>query len=428
MSGDNAPRWRYRTRPDPKSFNRIPIYDDEEDDDSNDSDDSIKLLYNSVKEYKKPVISKKDRKDEVMMEEDTSYQNTIPSTVPLETTEETFYNNILGSLDVGLRFLIRHPCNVIRRQCQVHQFAKSLHLQPFTLLPVICRSISNDGFMSLWKGSIGSAYIYGISSLVEIVVSDVFNLPHKILSNDTTRRYWRHIGMKAISFAVIMPFHISAFIETVRSRAGLSPGDYRITEVLTNGIDRLKYDIIGPRDNSRRFSIFYLSIPGTLYYTAHYMITLKSYNVIHEMVTKYVMRKKASERTLFHKFLPKTIASLTSIIVADALLYPFETILHRLYIQGTRTLIDNMDTGASAISISAKYLGIKDCIQQMWEKEHKWVFLSGIGALMLQTGLQLSLLKCTRYVLEYGTKTPNSTPDHVHLIHRPDPLSGEARL
>uniref|UniRef100_A0A0N5BWH3 Solute carrier family 25 member 46 n=1 Tax=Strongyloides papillosus TaxID=174720 RepID=A0A0N5BWH3_STREA len=423
MSGDSVPSWRYRARSDPRTFNRIPIF---ENDDSNDSDDDIQLPYNTVGDYKKPVVFQKNRDKEVL--KDIPEDSVKPIVASPESSEETFYSNILGGLEAGLRFLIQHPCNVIRRQCQVHQFAKSLHLQPFTLIPVICRSVSNDGLMSLWKGSTGNIYVYGMSSLVEIIVSDVFNLPHKILSNDTSRRYWRHIGMKAISFALIMPFHISSFIETVRSRAGLSPGDYRFTEVLTNGIDRLKYDILGPKDNSRRFSIFYLSFPGTIYYTAHYMITLKSYNVIHEMVTNYIIRKKPSERTLFHRFLPKTIASLTSIIVADALLYPFETVLHRLYIQGTRTLIDNMDTGASAISISAKYLGVKDCIQQMWEKEHKWVFLSGIGALMLQSILQLSLLKCTRYALEYGTKTLHKTSNSDTIIHRPNALSGGPRL
>lgn len=142
MSGDNAPKWRYRTRPDTKAFERIPNYDYDDDDDSNDSDDSIKFHYNSIGHYKKPVILNKDKKNEPL--EDIPNENTLPTMAPLETSEETFYSNILGSLEGGLRFLICHPCNVIRRQCQVHQFAKSLHLQPFTLIPVICRSISND--------------------------------------------------------------------------------------------------------------------------------------------------------------------------------------------------------------------------------------------------------------------------------------------
>ena len=38
-------------------------------------------------------------------------------------------------------------------------------------------------------------------------------------------------------------------------------------------------------------------------------------------------------------------AALAGHFVADSLLYPLETVLHRLHLQGTRSIIDNLDSG-----------------------------------------------------------------------------------
>uniref|UniRef100_A0AC35TGS3 Solute carrier family 25 member 46 n=1 Tax=Rhabditophanes sp. KR3021 TaxID=114890 RepID=A0AC35TGS3_9BILA len=318
-----------------------------------------------------------------------------------ERNDVSIYSLTLGIAEATSKILITHPCSVIRRQCQLHQYAKSLHLQPFTLIPVVCRAVSNDGIFSLWKGWMGITALLGVSTVTEMIISDVFGLPRHIVPNGSRRKYFNHIYLKAATCFLMMPFHISAFIDTVKSQAGLTPNDYRITDVFTNAIERLKYDLFGPRDNSKRFSILFLSIPGALFYTTHYIVSQKIYEIIHETAKKYVMRKKVSDRTIFHQFMPQVVASMMSVLVADAILYPFETVLHRLYIQGTRTLIDNMDTGLTAISITAKYTGFFQCFEQILKKEGRWALYSGIGALMIQGGLQLSLLKCIRFGFEY---------------------------
>lgn len=63
------------------------------------------------------------------------------------------------------------------------------------------------------------------------------------------------------------------------------------------------------------------------------------------MVRKYVSRKPVIERTRFHSILPELLGTMLSTALSDLICYPVETVLHRLYIQGTRTLIDNLDTG-----------------------------------------------------------------------------------
>lgn len=42
------------------------------------------------------------------------------------------------------RMIIGHPCMVLRRQCQVHQMAKKIHLTPFTLVPSVINIITKD--------------------------------------------------------------------------------------------------------------------------------------------------------------------------------------------------------------------------------------------------------------------------------------------
>lgn len=50
-----------------------------------------------------------------------------------------------------------------------------------------------------------------------------------------------------------------------------------------------------------------------------------------------------------------------SIMTTEVLFYPFETILHRIQLQGTRTIIDNLDSGYSVVPILTNYEGAVDC-------------------------------------------------------------------
>lgn len=54
-------------------------------------------------------------------------------------------------------------------------------------------------------------------------------------------------------------------------------------------------------------------------------------------------------------------STLISVMTTEILFYPFETILHRIQLQGTRTIIDNLDTGYSVVPILTSYEGAADC-------------------------------------------------------------------
>ncbi|VDM79695.1 unnamed protein product [Strongylus vulgaris] len=98
---------------------------------------------------------------------------------------------------VTTKLVIAHPCMVLRRQCQVHQNARSLHLTPFTLVPVVCNMVANEGILTFWKGSIGSCVLWGLSNVTEIVFADLFGLPRHVVVNGSSEKYWKHILLKA---------------------------------------------------------------------------------------------------------------------------------------------------------------------------------------------------------------------------------------
>uniref|UniRef100_A0A0N5CUB3 Solute carrier family 25 member 46 n=1 Tax=Thelazia callipaeda TaxID=103827 RepID=A0A0N5CUB3_THECL len=314
----------------------------------------------------------------------------------------------LNVTDFLTKILVTHPCTVLRRQCQVHQFAMSLHLTPFTLIPIIYKVVSSEGLRTLWKGAIGSSVLWSLSSLAEIVIADIFGFPRTYVKRGSTEKFLRHVALKTIiSFSstaiALTPFIVSSFIETIKSESGMGD-EIRFMDVITNGINRLRFDFIGPKDNSKRFSLLYLSLPTACYVTSHYLITTGIHDSIYVLAKRYVNRKPLHEKSIFHHYFPEIFAILTSQMLADLALYPLETIIHRLYVQGTRTLIDNLDNGVTAISITAKYSGFFDCLNAVTSREGFWSLYAGIGALGLQYILHLCLLRFIRSAFEYSSR------------------------
>lgn len=79
-------------------------------------------------------------------------------------------------------------------------------------------------------------------------------------------------------------------------------------------------------------------------------------------------------------------------------LYPMETVINRLIVQGTRTIIDNTDSGIGVIPINTRYDGFFDCVQTISETEGTLGFYKGIGALAMEGILCFVLLKLAESV------------------------------
>lgn len=130
------------------------------------------------------------------------------------------------------------------------------------------------------------------------------------------------------------------------------------------------------------------------------------------------MDGKEQEESLYNKYFPEMMANFAGNLLADILLFPLETVLHRLYAQGTRTIIDNLDTGVDVIPISTNYEGFFDCFRSIVMEEGVSGLYRGFGALILQYALQAGLLKFSKYVFEKISKELNP-PEPLAPIDRP---------
>ena len=68
------------------------------------------------------------------------------------------------------------------------------------------------------------------------------------------------------------------------------------------------------------------------------------------------------------------MSSVVGFLAADFLLFPIETVLHRLHLQGTRTIIDNLDTGKEVVPIITRYEGFMDCFHSIITEEGMYHF------------------------------------------------------
>lgn len=75
------------------------------------------------------------------------------------------------------------------------------------------------------------------------------------------------------------------------------------------------------------------------------------------------------------------------------ILYPVETVLHRLHLQGTRTIIDNLETGREVVPIITRYEGFADCFSSIISDEGFSGLFKGFGSLMMQYALHFMLLR-----------------------------------
>lgn len=71
----------------------------------------------------------------------------------------------------------------------------------------------------------------------------------------------------------------------------------------------------------------------------------------------------------------------------------------RLHLQGTRTIIDNLDSGYEVIPILTSYEGARDCYVTIVQQEGVAGLYKGFGALILQFVAHVAVIKLTKFML-----------------------------
>lgn len=327
----------------------------------------------------------------------------VPPRSP-DDDEEATVRRYVG-VGVGLATLITenllsHPFVVLRRQCQVHNASSRYHLVPITLVPVLIHLHQRQGITTLCKGLGSILLVRGMTLAVEDLITKFTPWPKEVNADSSLKAFGQHILLKCVSLAIITPFYSASLVETVQSDiASEKPG---IFDVFREGIVRLVS--WGSPQKGRMLPVWALVTPTVMYGLLKYLVCLCTRGVTSRFL--HTKRRALRERQgAFPREMHQTsedieiTSSLVGLVTADVLLFPLETILHRLHLQGTRTIIDNLDTGFSVTPILTSYSGIGDCYRTTLQEEGIPGFYKGFGALVLQFAAHVAVIKLAKVML-----------------------------
>lgn len=319
--------------------------------------------------------------------------------------------------------LLSHPFMVLRRQCQVHHNSTRFHIVPITLMPVIVHLHQRQGVTTLWKGLGSCLLVRGMSLAVEDLISKVTPWPKEVHARSSMKQFGQHILLKCISIAVVVPFNAASLVETVQSDiASEKPG---VFDVFREGISRLS-SWSAPQ-KGRMIPVWALLGPSISLGLTKYIFGLMVKGVT-TRIMRYRVDSTQEQRgarcrdTTTQNQNIEIYSTLLSIMSTELLFYPFETILHRIQLQGTRTIIDNLDSGYSVLPILTSYEGAIDCYKTTVASEGVAGLYKGFGATILQFAAHLALIKLTKWVVTHVMEVcSNKPPTKVAEFYQIDP-------
>ncbi|GAB5567066.1 solute carrier family 25 member 46 isoform X1 [Prionailurus iriomotensis] len=358
--------------------------------------------------------------------------------------------NRFAGFGIGLASLftenvLAHPCIVLRRQCQVNYHARHYHLTPFTVINIMYSFNKTQGPRALWKGMGSTFIVQGVTLGAEGIISEFTPLPREISHKWNPKQIGEHLLLKSIgnppacwlplwdipahyylgcsihlenyflpgpgpiglTYMVAMPFYSASLIETVQSE--IIRDNTGILECVKEGIGRVMG--LGVPHSKRLLPLLSLIFPTVLHGVLHYIIS----SAIQKFVLLILKRKTYSShlaestspvQSMLDAYFPELIANFAASLCSDVILYPLETVLHRLHIQGTRTIIDNTDLGYEVLPINTQYEGMRDCINTIRQEEGMLGFYKGFGAVIIQYTLHAAVLQITKII--YSTLLQNS--------------------
>ncbi|XP_012502823.1 PREDICTED: solute carrier family 25 member 46 [Propithecus coquereli] len=329
--------------------------------------------------------------------------------------------------------VLAHPCIVLRRQCQVNYHARHYHLTPFTVINIMYSFNKTQGPRALWKGMGSTFIVQGVTLGAEGIISEFTPLPRylfgisSISSYKVLKTFFRvpagavmegvpvpsgelvaaSVIFVFLTYVVAMPFYSASLIETVQSE--IIRDNAGILECVKEGIGRVIG--MGVPHSKRLLPLLSLVFPTVLHGVLHYIIS----SVIQKFVLLILKRKTYNShlaestspvQSMLDAYFPELIANFAASLCSDVILYPLETVLHRLHIQGTRTIIDNTDLGYEVLPINTQYEGMRDCINTIRQEEGVLGFYKGFGAVVIQYTLHAAVLQITKII--YSTLLQNS--------------------
>lgn len=269
------------------------------------------------------------------------------------------------------RDLITYPFYVLRRSIQVNPLCGN-YLDPLTAGYLFNQICSKYGIDALTKGFSSTLIVRGLHFFAQ-----------------------RAIGSKlyfsfSIAHVLLIPFYQANFVETVQSTAvAQSCGLRGFFGYLVNML------FFRHQFPTHFIPIYRLILPTITYELLYFYIDSCFKKTYSSSTNKW--SNPVKERNWVYETM---ITTVTSKFVTTVALYPLETILNRLYLQGTRTIIDNYESDFKVLPSISNYEGVFDCYDAIDMTEGKSGFYKGVGFVILQFGIELIALQLLKPVIK----------------------------
>lgn len=330
-------------------------------------------------------------------------------------------SSVLRLSDVLSQNILLHPFIALRRTCQVNRKCSALIcVQPFSLIPFLYHQQNKQGIAALYKGLSSELLIKGLALGTETVLSNYTGWPREVASGLYSKSTAKVFAVKAMSYAICTPFICSSVIETVQSVIVVKDRPAFI-DCIKEGTLRLLHLTSSP--TSRILPIWLLIVPTVTYFMARATIYNISKSVI-EFANMHILPRRQTLReqqygasawpdnSLGNECGQATLdmdgleydsnevsTSILANFVTDVGLLPLETVLYSMYIQGTRTIIDNCDETTVVLPVLTNYDGFADCYQSIVRMEGNLGLFKGLGAIVLQYSMHYLIYRSLYYIL-----------------------------
>ncbi|XP_040914500.1 solute carrier family 25 member 46 [Toxotes jaculatrix] len=310
----------------------------------------------------------------------------------------------IGLVSLFTENVLAHPCIVLRRQCQVNYHASCYHLTPFSAVTVMYNITKAQGLKALWKGMGSTFIVHGITLGAEGIISEFTPLPRELPHRWSWKQLAGHLLLKGLTAVVALPFYCASLIETVQSEIVRDDSSSGLLDCVREGLARLLG--VGAPHSCRLLPLSSLLLPAALHAVLRYAIAASVQRAalwLHQRSRK----QRADPSNPLDAYFPELAAAWAGSLVADVAVFPLETALHRLSLQGTRTIIDATDGVVAAgnggsplvLPVNTQYDSFSDCLHSIRRKEGGGGFYRGFGALVAQYALHASLLAAARTLL-----------------------------
>ncbi|XP_014881852.1 mitochondrial outer membrane protein SLC25A46 isoform X2 [Poecilia latipinna] len=310
----------------------------------------------------------------------------------------------IGLVSLFTENVLAHPCIVFRRQCQVNYHGRCYHLTPFSAVSVMYAITKAQGLKALWKGMGSTFIVHGIALGAEGVISEFTPLPRELPHSWSWKQLAGHLLLKGLTAVVALPFYCASLIETVQSEIVRDESSSGLLDCVREGLTRLLG--VGAPHSRRLLPLSYLLLPVAAHAILRYAVAASVQRAVLWLHQRGGKRRPVPSDPL-DAYFPELAAAWAGSLAADVLLFPLETALHRLSLQGTRTIIDATDGAEAAgsggsplvLPVNTQYDGLADCLHAIRKKEGAAGFYRGFGALLAQYSLHGALLAAARTLL-----------------------------